>query len=238
MTTSGGSSTSNSGNAAILISMLSTAYMAHYNAPKFYWELSNRTSEKYTKVVYQSFIGAIIIMIVISSMGFLTFGSNSQSLILNNYSTQDQLMSLSRWAVVVSLIFSYPLAFVGVRDGIYNLFNIQQSQSPKTNRRTNQIVTVTLLSIITFIAAIMKDIRVILSLGGATFGNLLSYVFPAFMVVGLARQKRCTAAKTTTTTTTTDDSFPTIHQERFAVLTAVLGVMMGVVGTIKAIQAI
>ena len=219
--------------------MLSTAYMAHYNAPKFYWELKNRTAETYTKVVYQSFIGAILIMIVISSMGFLTFGINSQSLILNNYSTLDPFMSLSRWAVVLSLIFSYPLAFVGVRDGIYNLFNLSQSQqqSPDQIRRTNQIVTVTLLSIITFIAAIMKDIRVILSLGGATFGNLLAYVFPAFMVVGLAHKKRMSSSSNVIMTND-DDSFPTIHQERFAILTAVLGVMMGVVGTIKAIQAI
>ena len=216
--------------------MLSTAYMAHYNAPKFYWELANRTSEKYSMVVYQSFIGAIIIMIVISAMGFLTFGTNSQSLILNNYSHLDQLMSLSRWAVVISLIFSYPLAFVGVRDGIYNLFNIR-SKSSDEGRRINQLVTVTILSTITLIAAILKDIRVILSLGGATFGNLLSYVFPAFMVVGLANKKRAVQKQQPGAVTTTD-AFPTPNQERFAILTAVLGVMMGIVGTIKAIQAI
>lgn len=231
------STSQSSGNAAILISMLSTAYMAHYNAPKFYWELSNRTSEKYTTVVYQSFIGAIAIMIVICSMGFLTFGTNSQSLILNNYSTRDPLMSLSRWAVVLSLIFSYPLAFVGVRDGIYNLFNIQSKSSATNNRRTNQIVTIAILSIITLVAAIMKDIRVILSLGGATFGNLLAYVFPAFMVVGLAHQKRIGQTKRPSNIATSD-AFPTPNQERFAILTAVVGVMMGIVGTIKAIQSI
>ena len=142
-------------------------------------------------------------------------------------------MSISRWAVVLSLIFSYPLAFVGVRDGIYNLFYIQ-SKNPKTN----QIVTMTILSVITLVAAIMKDIRVILSLGGATFGNLLSYVFPAFMVVGLAHQKRIEASKRLSNGATTTDSFPTPNQERFAVLTAVVGVMMGAVGTIKAIQSI
>jgi amino acid permease len=240
LTTTSPTQNGSSGNAAILISMLSTAYMAHYNAPKFYWELSHRTSEKYTSVVYQSFMGAILLMVIISSMGFLTFGTNSQSLILNNYSTQDHLMSLSRWAVVLSLIFSYPLAFVGVRDGICNLFHIQQqTNTSETNRRTNQIVTVTILSIITLVAALMKDIRVILSLGGATFGNLLAYVFPAFMVVGLAHQKRMEATKQQRSSKhIIMDSFPTPNQERFAVLTAVVGVMMGILGTIKAIQSI
>ncbi len=31
----------------ILISMLSTAYMAHFNAPKFYIELENNTIERF-----------------------------------------------------------------------------------------------------------------------------------------------------------------------------------------------
>ena len=89
------------GGAAILISMLSTAYMAHYNAPKFYWELSNRNASKYQAVVYQSFTIAILIMIIIACSGYNTFGMASQSLILNNYSMNDVYMSLSRWAVVL-----------------------------------------------------------------------------------------------------------------------------------------
>jgi Transmembrane amino acid transporter protein len=258
MTTTIGSS---SKNAAILISMLSTAYMAHYNAPKFYWELhtssSNNTAVKndgatisssttniYRNVVFQSYSIAIGLMIIIASMGYLTFGNHCQSVILNNYSSKDTFMSLSRWAIVISLIFSYPLAFVGVRDGIYNLFHIDRH----AYRYTNQITTIVLLSIITFIASVMKDIRIILSLGGATFGNLLSYVFPSLMVIGLANKQTKNAnmiipattikSKSTTITTSKDDKpFPSPNQVRFSILTAILGVAMGIIGTTKAIQS-
>jgi hypothetical protein len=39
-------------------------------------------------------------------LGYLTFGAATDGLILNNYSTKDTLMSLSRVAVAISLVFS------------------------------------------------------------------------------------------------------------------------------------
>jgi hypothetical protein len=243
--------------------------MAHYNAPKFYWELhrssatgiSNGKSKSgniissstssllsttkttaikvFRNVVFQSYGIAIFLMLLIASMGYLTFGNHCQSVILNNYSTQDTYMSFSRWAIVISLIFSYPLAFVGVRDGIYNILHIDRT----AYRYTNQITTVLLLSIITFIASVMKDIRIILSLGGATFGTLLSYVFPAIMVIGLANKQKEHATinkiKTKSKKNIDDESsFPSPNQVRFSYVTAILGIAMGIVGTTKAIQSI
>ena len=112
-----GSSGVMSANVFILICMLSTAYMAHFNAPKYYLELQNNTIERYNKVVSTSFGISIAIFIAIASLGFLTFGASSNGLILNNYSNKDTLMGLSRIAVAISIVFSYPLAFVGFRDG-------------------------------------------------------------------------------------------------------------------------
>lgn len=91
---------------AILISMLSTAYMAHFNAPKFYVELKDNTVPRFNKVVLSSFGISVAIFATVALTGFLTFGEGCSGLILNNYSNQDGLMSLSRIAVAVSLMFS------------------------------------------------------------------------------------------------------------------------------------
>jgi amino acid permease len=93
-------------NVFILICMLSTAFMAHFNAPKFYTELKNNTVERYNKVVYVSFAIAIFLFASITSVGYLTFGAATDGLILNNYSTNDVLMNVSRVAVAISLVFS------------------------------------------------------------------------------------------------------------------------------------
>ena len=89
----------------ILICMLSTAYMAHFNAPKFYLELKNNTLARYNTVVSLSFGISILLMSLISMLGFLTFGKACSGLVLNNYSHMELWMSGSRIAVARSLVF-------------------------------------------------------------------------------------------------------------------------------------
>ena len=92
-------------------------------------------------------------------------------------------MSLSRIAVAISLIFSYPLAFVGARDGLSDLLKL------KSNNKTQNVITVALLSAVTFAALIIPDVSFVLAFAGATLGNALIYVFPALMFRGAIKNK-------------------------------------------------
>ncbi len=62
--------------------------MAHFNAPKFYTELKNNTVKRYNILVSSSFAISIAIFTAIACAGFLTFGSASSGLILNNYANK------------------------------------------------------------------------------------------------------------------------------------------------------
>jgi len=93
-------------NSLILVCMLSTAYIAHFNAPRFFRELKDNTMSRFGKVTGISFGISTAIYAAVSAMAFLTFGANCDGLILNNYSTKDILISASRFAVAISLIFS------------------------------------------------------------------------------------------------------------------------------------
>ena len=90
----------------VLVAMLSTAYVVHFNAPKFYNELKNNTIPRFNTMVTASFGISIFLTVVVAVAGFLTFGQSSSGLILNNYSNKDMLMSLSRIAVAMSIVFS------------------------------------------------------------------------------------------------------------------------------------
>jgi amino acid permease len=68
-------------------------------------------------VIYISFFCACLTYTVISSLGFLTFGSHAAGFILDNYSYRDQWASVSRFGIALSVIFAYPLLFLGGRDG-------------------------------------------------------------------------------------------------------------------------
>jgi amino acid permease len=150
----------------VLLCTLSTAYMAHFNAPKFYNELLNNTMARYNQVVSYSFGISIILMGFITAIGFLTFGAGSSSVILNNYASKDALIRIARIAVALSLIFTYPLAFQGCRDGVLDLMNIPKEK--RTNTTLNQ-ATLILLSIITLCAALLNDVGLVLAIGGGTF---------------------------------------------------------------------
>lgn len=199
----------------ILICMLSTAYMAHFNAPKFFIELKDNTIKRYNTVVGTSFGISVFLFALIGSLGFLTFGSASSGLILNNYAGTDFLMSLSRIAVTISIIFSFPLAFVGARDGWLDLFKVPME------KRTDALLTkttVAILSGVTFAAMRLKELAFIMSFAGATLGNALIYIYPSLMFRSAVKNMGDKASKGLK------------REVPFAMFSALLGVIMGGVG--------
>lgn len=207
----------------ILICMLSTAYMAHFNAPKFYMELKDNTIKRYNTLVSTSFAISIATFVAMAAFGFLTFGSASSGLILNNYSNKDVLMGLSRVAVAISLVFSYPLAFAGCRDGILDLANVPLEE--RTNGLLNK-VTIGALSIITSLALVLKDVSFVLSFAGATLGNALIYVYPALMFRGAVKKMGDKASKGLK------------REVKVALANAGLGIGMGAVGARMALKTL
>eukprot|EP00546_Thalassionema_frauenfeldii_P000720 CAMPEP_0178938910 /NCGR_PEP_ID=MMETSP0786-20121207/26591_1 /TAXON_ID=186022 /ORGANISM="Thalassionema frauenfeldii, Strain CCMP 1798" /LENGTH=465 /DNA_ID=CAMNT_0020617677 /DNA_START=48 /DNA_END=1445 /DNA_ORIENTATION=- len=204
----------------ILVCMLSTAYMAHFNAAKFYIELKNNTVPRFHQVVRCGFGISILLMVSMTLLGFLTFGENSSGLVLNNYSVNDSWMSLSRIAVALSLLFSYPLAFAGFRDGVLDMLKVPGEKRTSLNLN---ILTITLLSAITFLASILRNVSFVLAFGGATFGNALTYVFPALMYRAVVKQQ---------------DREDEMTGVNIAMTSAVMGIVMGIIGAKMALKKI
>lgn len=173
-----GASGALSSKSLILICMLSTAYIAHFNAPKFFRELKNNTVQRFNIVTASSFGISIFIYAAVSAMGFLTFGANSSGLILNNYSTKDILFSFSRFAVALSLVFSYPLLFQGTRDGFLDLFKVPEAK--RTDSLQNKL-TVGLVALLTVMAWKLRDLTFVSSISGATLGTALIFIYPTLM---------------------------------------------------------
>ena len=171
-------------------------------------------------VVGTSFGVSVALFAAMAGVGFLTFGGHSSGLILSNYSPRDALMSISRIAVFLSLVFSYPLAFVGFRDGVLDLLKIKERKPALITS-----LTLGLLSFVTFMALVIPDVSFVLSFAGATLGNALVYVFPALMFRG-AVKKLPSPTKLQKT------------EVKAAMGSALFGIVMGALGAVKAVQAI
>lgn len=96
--------------ALILTCMLSNAFIAHFNAPRFLKELKNNTMARFHQVIAWSFGASIALYAGMAGLGFLTFGTASNGLILNSYSNKDLLMTIARFAVAVSVTFRYVIS--------------------------------------------------------------------------------------------------------------------------------
>ena len=177
-------------------------------------ELKNNTPERYYTVVGSSFGLSILLMGFITAIGFATFGTAASGLILNNYSSSDMWIFASRIAVAVSLVFSYPLAFQGCRDGIIDLLKVPMEK--RDNKLTNT-TTVGILPVLTVLAATLNDVSMVLALGGATLGNALTYVYPYLMY-------KATVSKFGLTGESTGLGV--------AAISALLGVIMGDLGAV------
>jgi len=171
-------------NVLLLVCMTFQAFFAHYNAPRYYMELKNNTVQRFSGVVSSSFSISAVFYIIMTAFGFLTFGSHSNGFILNNYSTNDSLAFISRAAIAVAILFTYPLPFIGVRDGILDILMVPPEKQTSANLN---VLTVVILVIISALAVHFDDLGMVNAIGGGSLGTLVVFVFPALMYHGYVK---------------------------------------------------
>lgn len=167
----------------VLLSMLSTSYIAHFNAPKFFQELQNPTMARFNTVVGGAFGAAIAFFIFIMVIGYATFGGNTLGFVLNNYSSADNVATIARFAIGLALVTSFPFTFSALREGIFDILGV----SPAQREAKFLSVTFGLLGLITALALTLNDVGFVVSISGALFGCLLMFVVPAVMNIQLIK---------------------------------------------------
>ena len=202
----------------VLLSMLSTSYIAHYNAPKFYNELKDKSLPRFNTVVNLAFGVSIALFVFMMGTGFLTFGGTSAGFVLNNYAGADRLISLARLAIGLALLTGYPFTFSAFRDGILDLSKVD----PVKRAQVTRPLTTGLLSLVTVLALFLQDVGFVVSVSGALFGSLLMFVVPSLMNIA---DKKKLAAQTKKALTNGDKLEVALNY-----LIILTGVSMGAIG--------
>ncbi|KAL1523707.1 hypothetical protein AB1Y20_018637 [Prymnesium parvum] len=179
--------------ALVLLSMLATAFMAHYNAPAFMRDATGASVEtqsdgstslspvgregmrRFGKVVTASFLLAWASFALVATFGFLTFGAASAGNILTNYARNDLFARGARVALALSLLAGYPLAFTSLRDSALEMCGGEQAAL--SARR----MSLTLLAAITAAASWLTDLGFVSAFAGALLGSAVIYLYPSIM---------------------------------------------------------
>ena len=94
------------------------------------------------------------------------------------------MAKLCRLAIGASIVFGYPLTFVGIRDGVLNLLG---NKNPSD--KTQTITTLVLLTIVSTLAVFLRDVGFVVSFGGALLGSCIIYIFPALIFLKTMSKK-------------------------------------------------
>lgn len=219
-------------NALVLVCMLFEAYVAHYNAPRFYTELKDHTIPRFRTVVSYAFGTSTLMYVIITAFGFLTFGASCDGYILNNYSTRDYLATFCRVGIAVAIICTYPLAFIGYRDGVLDLITLPPEKQTSNNLN---VVTVVLLTIVTLIAMCVTDLGIVNAVGGGTLATAIVFVFPTLMYRQAVKRKPFAEEQwdEEEDMDEEEEELPTPSQKRevaFSTVLMCMGVIMGAIG--------
>jgi len=167
---------------------VSTAFIAHYNGPKFYSQLRRANPKRFSIVVATGFFISWMIYAWVMCVGYLTFGNACEGLILNNYSEEDSWATAARVAIGFAVLFGFPLAFTSLRDNTISALGLDDEK-----RSVFCSVTFALLVPITSAGCFLEDLGLVNSLGGAIFGASITLIFPGALAYLASRNKRLEA---------------------------------------------
>lgn len=172
-------------NVMPFVCMAFTSFDMHYNSPRFYTELKDATVPRFAQVCTYSFGIVSFLYLSIAVVGYLTFGANSDSYILDNYSPNDSLATVARLSMGFSAMLTYPLNFMGLRDNLLDLLGLTDKFDTEAKLR---VFIVFLLGTCILLACFITDLGLISSVGGGTTVALVAFVFPAIMFREAVRQ--------------------------------------------------
>lgn len=162
----------------VLASNLGLAYVAHYNAPTFFRELSDTNSQRFATMVNSSFFILIVLYVVTMFAGYSTFGDVCQGNILRNYHPNDMLAILGRLATGFSILFGFPLVAAGARE---SLIGAASSLGLGDWEQHHCTLVTCILLFVTVIACTVDDVSLVVGLTGAAMGSFIVYICPSLV---------------------------------------------------------
>lgn len=171
------------------IPIVNVAFTAHYNAPRFFMELKDRSIKRFSIVVFVALGISLLVYLATGIAGYLTFGECSFSDILKNYGASYETIVVARVALALLTIFTFPLANNALRSSIVDLWWQGRYTQDNLPRKPFVIITTAVVVFATFIGIEVQQVDVVLAYKGAIFGSFIVYMLPAIIYTQLRKRE-------------------------------------------------
>jgi len=160
--------------------LMSVSFTAHYNVLRIYFELETRTPEKMSKVISVSVIGTLIAYTVMGVVGYIGFLETVEDDILTNLDETLWYASLARFAICLTIIFSYPLVHFANRASIANVL---WPNDRVVSRKKLAMITFVIVPVTLAVGYSWENVSDVFFLSGSTAGVAIVYVIPALVYI-------------------------------------------------------
>lgn len=132
------------------------------------------------KVTIGGFSAVTVINCLIMASGFLTFGGNSNGVILNNYSTFDTGATICRFLTGISVIGGYPFLISACRSEFLGLLHLRSGRTT-ASRKMEKRTTFVILLMLTLASMVISNAGFVIGLVGSIMGSAMVYIFPSLL---------------------------------------------------------
>ena len=171
------------------VPIVNVAFTAHYNAGRYYQELSNRSTKRIAIVSFGAIGTTLLLYATVGVTGYLTFGRLSSGNVLENYAPGYALAIGARIALALVVTSTMPLVMHSLRSALFSLFWENKYTTDTAPRGLLAALAVGILVTCGIIGVLCTKIEVVLAYKGGIFGSCLVYIFPTLMLVALRVRK-------------------------------------------------
>ncbi|KAI8646968.1 transmembrane amino acid transporter protein-domain-containing protein [Parasitella parasitica] len=175
------------------------AFTCHQNIFSVHNELQDNSVKSIVKVIFSSIGSAAFIYEVVAVLGYLSFGKDVLGNIILMY-PQSHFVAYGRLAIVVLVIFSYPLQAHPCRasiDKVIDNFHHKRRHQQQlqdvlvvTNTKRHIIVTTCIILTSYVVAITISQLDLVLSFVGSTGSTTISFILPGLFYTKLYSQEK------------------------------------------------
>lgn len=159
------------------------SFVCHTTLLPIYTELRSRSRARMQRVAHTSILSSVVIYLIVTIGGYLSFGAGTDSDLLKNYTdTSDSLITTVRLCFVVAICLAVPVIIFPTRKAFDLLFFPGQ---PFTWLR-HMAITVLLVGLALVLALFVPDIKKVFGLVGSTSAVSLLFVLPGLFYLKIA----------------------------------------------------
>jgi solute carrier family 38 (sodium-coupled neutral amino acid transporter), member 11 len=164
------------------IGVISFAFVCHHNSLLIYGSLKKPTLDRFALVTHYSTAISMAACLLLGLAGFLSFGSNTQGNVLNNFPADNIAVNIARLCFGLNMLTTLPLECFVAREVMLLYF----WPAEPFNLRRHVILTSGLVGAAVAFSLVTCDLGAVFELIGATSAAALAYILPPLCYIKLS----------------------------------------------------